>query len=696
MDKVVYLKLERGDFNQGFQVTLDIEEEGSPHIIGVSGSLRPAPEIPEFYRDWQTKYCHLESDYRLHFKDEDTSDSGGSEQESSILECYEAAEKLKATFQDWLKCDEFRPIEDELFTTLNKSDEIRIILKTEDEQLRKLPWEVWKFFQKFPNAELAISPLSYIRQRQLATSRTVRILAILGNSEGIDTQSDKKVLENLPLAKVCFLVEPTREEFRRLWSDHWDILFFAGHSSSQDGEQGYIYINRTENLEISELEETLRAAIGNGLKLAIFNSCDGLGLARQLEKLHIPQVIVMREPVPDKFAQEFLKYFLIDFSRGMSSYAAVRRTRRMLRELLQIDREFPGASWLPVICQNPAAKDFVWPSPQRVPSRCRALAQQLTQHSQIAIISGLVGGVAVATLLLLLKEPPREKPVSQLPCPVATEKREAGTCFKDLRKTPLVIGFLTSPHQDVGTNNDYQYFDLKDYLREKLGKQVKDILIEVGDNLSYQKMQRQIANQELDIVFAHSPMNSWVAKNNGYTWLGSHSPYTPAYYRSVLFVKADSPIQSIADIKATTMVALGHIGSASSFYVPVYDLYGKILSVTLANSHGKIQELVKSGKADVGASIESVIEKQPELRMIHRSRFIPVAGVFISPKLSDSDRTQIKQILIQAPKEVKEKVNYWENAEVNYKDIGPMALKTEEIIKCANFNKNPVQLFCKK
>ncbi|NJL10173.1 MAG: hypothetical protein HC908_08410 [Calothrix sp. SM1_7_51] len=51
-------------------------------------------------------------------------------------------------------------------------------------------------------------------------------------------------------------------------------------------------------------------AIQKGLKLAIFNSCEGLGLARQLASLHIPQVIVMREPVPDKVAQEFLKYFL--------------------------------------------------------------------------------------------------------------------------------------------------------------------------------------------------------------------------------------------------------------------------------------------------------------------------------------------------------------------------------------------------
>ncbi len=38
----------------------------------------------------------------------------------------------------------------------------------------------------------------------------------------------------------------------------------------------------------------------------------------ELEQFHIPQVIVMREPVPDKVAQEFSKYFLQEFTSGKS------------------------------------------------------------------------------------------------------------------------------------------------------------------------------------------------------------------------------------------------------------------------------------------------------------------------------------------------------------------------------------------
>ncbi len=58
----------------------------------------------------------------------------------------------------------------------------------------------------------------------------------------------------------------------------------------------------------------LRKAISRGLQLAIFNSCDGLGLANDLAELNIPQIIVMRSPVPDLVAQEFLKHFLKAFS----------------------------------------------------------------------------------------------------------------------------------------------------------------------------------------------------------------------------------------------------------------------------------------------------------------------------------------------------------------------------------------------
>lgn len=139
-----------------------------------------------------------------------------------------------------------------------------------------------------------------------------------------------------------------------MWKE-WDILFFAGHSSSN--EKGRIQLNQTDSLTLDQLKYALKKAIIRGLNLAIFNSCDGLGLAQALFDLHIPQVIVMREAVPDVVAQEFLRHFLTAFSGGQSLYTSVREARERLE---RIEGKYPCATWLPIICQNPAEVPTTW------------------------------------------------------------------------------------------------------------------------------------------------------------------------------------------------------------------------------------------------------------------------------------------------------------------------------------------------
>lgn len=154
---------------------------------------------------------------------------------------------------------------------------------------------------------------------------------------------------------MLFICRPLND---RLWEQQWDILFLAGHSFSQaNDDTGRIYINQTDTLSIAELKNALRRAISGGMQLAIFNSCDGLGLARELADLHVPQIVVMREPIPDKVAQEFLQHFLRSFASGNSLYLALRASRERLQGL---EAEFPCATWLLVLCQNPAVVPRTW------------------------------------------------------------------------------------------------------------------------------------------------------------------------------------------------------------------------------------------------------------------------------------------------------------------------------------------------
>jgi CHASE2 domain-containing sensor protein len=353
MGKLVILKLGEGDFERGFPVILQIGDENARPSTEITGMLPPNPEITDHYFRWQSIYRNLRLPSRV---------KGLSKQvhrTPTLEECQQATEDFKIRFNTWLTSDSFRPIREKLLEKLASEDDIRILIQTKDLRSQKLPWHLWDLLERYPKAEIALSAPSYEKVQKLQiTSEKVKILAILGNSDGIDTQTDRRILEQLPNADITFVVEPERRDINnQLWEQNWQILFFAGHSITQANETGKIYINQTESLTIDELKYALKKAVKRGLQLAIFNSCDGLGLAREFADLHIPEIIVMREPVPDQVAQEFLKYFLEAFARGETLYLAVREARERLQGL---ENKFPCATWLPVIYQNPAEVPVSW------------------------------------------------------------------------------------------------------------------------------------------------------------------------------------------------------------------------------------------------------------------------------------------------------------------------------------------------
>ncbi len=354
MGKLVVFKLGDGNFEQGFPVTLQIGEDGDRPSIELTGKLPPAPAIPQHYSCWQSAYRRLGLRSRLEANAVQVTNV------CIIQDCCHAVEVLCKSLNTWLQSESFRWIREKLLEKLMPYDEIRVILQAEDIRVQQLPWHLCDLFERYPHAEIALSAPAYESVKQVSLPRNrVKILAILGNSDGIDTQADRALLEQLPGAAIKFLVEPQRQELtNQLWGQGWDILFFAGHSTSEaNGETGRIYINQTDSLTISDLRYALQTAVEHGLKLAIFNSCDGLGLARNLASLQIPQIVVMREPVPDRVAHQFLKYFLKAFAGGKSFYIAVREARERLQSL---EDQFPCATWLPIIYQNPAEVPPTW------------------------------------------------------------------------------------------------------------------------------------------------------------------------------------------------------------------------------------------------------------------------------------------------------------------------------------------------
>ena len=371
MTRVVVLNLGRGNLQNGFPF-VTVRLQSGPNNMQFTGSLPPAPDILDCYRRWQLLYELLYKSRSINirsfptpFIDEDDDDDIAIDEADvthvSDADFVDISQELQNLIDSWLDFEHFRQIERQLRKQLKAADEIRFIIQTEDNQLRKIPWHIWQFFQDYSRAEVSFSGFDFEPRKQAQhEAKKIRILAILGDSTGIDVEADRRLLSNLTDAETVFLVEPQRQELdEQIWNKQgWDILFFAGHSLTQaDGETGQIYINKNESLTIPQLKNALSRAIERGLQYAIFNSCEGLGLGAQLVDLHIPQMIVMREPVPDRVAQEFLKRFLRLFANGESFYLAVREARERLQG---IEGEFPGASWLPVIFQNPAAAPPTW------------------------------------------------------------------------------------------------------------------------------------------------------------------------------------------------------------------------------------------------------------------------------------------------------------------------------------------------
>ncbi|EDX86060.1 Pentapeptide repeat protein [Synechococcus sp. PCC 7335] len=371
-EKRVVLKIARQE-QKGIPVTVQIGDEGATAQVEQSAWLPSANRLLESHWRWQQAYCRaaeqLSQDLRISALPEQVTNV-------SYLElfdrCSALEQDLSERINDWLNSDSFRPVREALMMALRQEDSTRFFLQASDLRIRALPLHLWRWFDYYRRSELVLSELSY---RQLSTADTeadstvirqndrkdnclVRVLAVFGDGRGLDIEQDRLLLEQLTDVALTCVVEPGRSHLNDvLWSQPWDILFFAGHSASTGGKQS-LRLSPTESLTLGELKYALRKATERGLKLSILNACDGLQLIQDLQdRSDLPPTIVMRYPVPDAVAQSFLKHFLTAFSQGNPLHQSVRDAREQLQGL---ESRFPFASWLPVLHQNPATPPLTW------------------------------------------------------------------------------------------------------------------------------------------------------------------------------------------------------------------------------------------------------------------------------------------------------------------------------------------------
>ncbi len=258
----------------------------------------------------------------------------------------------------------------------------------------------------------------------------------------------------------------------------------------------------------------------------------------------------------------------------------------------------------------------------------------------------------------------------------------------------LNIGIVTTPR-----NPKENYQPLADYLKSelgaKLGEEVKVEIegIEVREKDSFNDAKNRIIEKKWDVIFPLSAQLSVAAQDNNYVFAARMFPKQPQI-ESVLFVRSDSKIQGLNDLTPDKRIALGEFSNTLSFYMPVYDLYGKILRVDMGNGIPDIVKKVKSRQADVGVSIYRILQNDPEVRVIGISKSIPGAGVYLSPALSQKERYWLKAVLLNAPTEIQEKAYYGEGKEVDYTQFRKIMARVEGILACVDLTQDPVSFFC--
>ncbi|MBW4467728.1 MAG: ABC transporter substrate-binding protein [Pegethrix bostrychoides GSE-TBD4-15B] len=325
------------------------------------------PELQAALADWKRAYSGQEG-VRSHYRI-----AAGEITTLSVREVIERSEVLRDQFNSWLSFPdkEWWRIRETLVALSHRTEPRLMIDLGQETTLKKLPWQDWDLLMtRYPRTDPALRALS---QQALPPASPIypqaakiRILVIIGESADIQTAADLQTLETLQTndsdhVEVIVLSQPSTRDLQTALSDAqgYHILVYVGHSrSSDDGQIGWLLLNETDELSIADFKFALKKVIQKGLQLAIFNSCDSLGLAQQLAQLDMPRCIVMKEPVPDRVAVEFIDRFFHQFVQERQPL--LRSVRLARQELEHFNTRYSEVTWLPTACIKQNSEPLTW------------------------------------------------------------------------------------------------------------------------------------------------------------------------------------------------------------------------------------------------------------------------------------------------------------------------------------------------
>ncbi len=399
---IVNLHITRGA--DGLQLALAVRDNANGRLLPKTQQHRCAlPSLPaqldSVTRSWHQSYTNwLNGVVTL------TGSSPPIEIETNISvsrECQQLGERLIREFNSWI--GHSHKIQVALSQIVPKSDYERnpndfcFVLHTDtgdpelDLTLQRLPFHTWDFLQEFyPHAEMALSTTSHSVPPATIGQRP-QVLVILGDDPKIDFSPHQQAIgQNLvdsQLADVRYwsctpgsphtglksnlgaipdLIVTLRESSPQ-------VIIFIGHSQSTHNASAsglrsdapiQIWLNESEYISPQDpnFQKILRGLRDRGLIFAAFISCDGLGIARELNDLGIPYLLVSREILPVHVAKNFLDEFLAKATApGVPIHIALSYARQHLQDTVETSKlsGCPNASTFPAIFQIPEQHSYI-------------------------------------------------------------------------------------------------------------------------------------------------------------------------------------------------------------------------------------------------------------------------------------------------------------------------------------------------
>ena len=208
------------------------------------------------------------------------------------------------------------------------------------------------------------------------------------------------------------------------------------------------------------------------------------------------------------------------------------------------------------------------------------------------------------------------------------------------------------------------YLKLKNYLSNQLNS-----IVELEPTYNERKAIEEIKRRRWDLVFAPSGIAAIAIAEFQYR------PIFPLEgglkNRSAIVVLKDSPLSKLSDLNGK-VIALGQPGSATGYYLPIYNLYGLTLAeVRLAATPKKSFAWLVDQEVDASAmSVDEFNDyrsKFPkhQFRLLHTdSHDVPSGAVLVSPNIEANQQKKIIQAMITASPTIAASARYLSNAPV--------------------------------